>query len=171
MTSEYFPNYWLMYGPPAPADHQLVIFKTKSIAALQNKIVSLDGGKSLNKHSRSALSRGAVGAGRTGDPNKPPTFPRNIDLTGDEGNKKRSGVATIEHNVTVNVPSGQDMQDNSEEGKLKRVIEVLQGAGKRPDGAYVLQDRITEYSTKLADMLINKLLGNTDSSEEYTTVE
>jgi hypothetical protein len=48
---------------------------------------------------------------------------------------------------------------NPKEKKYMDLIAVLQGAGKKPDGTYVCQDKITMYTEQLADLMIEKLNG------------
>jgi hypothetical protein len=168
-TADYFPDYWLVFatfGPPAPANKQMQIFKLQNIADLQAKIVNVDN-KRMNRNSRSTLQG-------KGGKKKPPTgrsssSPMHLDLSSDSPLSTTNGLHVTHHIDMSHRAAMSEQVVPTREDALQKLIATLQNAGKLPDGTYVLQEKITKYTNELAELMIQKLDAVVD--DEWMTVE
>jgi len=171
MPTDYFPNYWMtfaLFATPAPDNHALAIFKVEKVSDLQQKIVSADDSKFVNRNSRgllrSNLRSGVVAAGSSSTSSRPPFHTR---AGNDSPSSTRSESPAGHHKtitMNVNMQQGGGVSSappptvaDTEESLLMRAIEILQQAGKLPDGTFICQDDITKHSKRLAALTMAKI--------------
>lgn len=181
MSSDYFPSYWLtfaLYASPAPNNIQLAIFKVANITDLQKKIVAAEDGTRLGRHSRATLKRSAETVGDR----RPPRMPRHRanaspssgGYTSDDGTAMTSSSGRRERALQVNHvfdmtgfrEATQPVVDTSLRGQLSAAIAVLQGAGKNADGTFVFQERITQLSARLCDLMMAQIDSESGTAEK-----